>query len=160
MAKMKIKELADEIGVNSKDVIQFLNENGFEAKSSTKGIEDEQIELVRSKFAKKDSNEEKPAVKEAPQKPQETVSEQKEEKPKKKKNISVVVNTGNSRYNKNSNNRRRDDRNQRSNGDRRNGNGGNRPQRNENRPTSFSPIKPRPMSERTVRPQATRVQPE
>ncbi len=136
MAKMKIKELADEIGVNSKDVIQFLNENGFEAKSSTKGIEDEQINLVRSKFAKK------------------------EEKPKKKKNISVVVNTGNSRYNKNSNNRRRDDRNQRSNGDRRNGNGGNRPQRNENRPTSFSPIKPRPMSERTVRPQATRVQPE
>ena len=136
MAKMKIKELADEIGVNSKDVIQFLNENGFEAKSSTKGIEDEQIAMVRSKFAKK------------------------EEKPKKKKNISVVVNTGNSRYNKNSNNRRRDDRNQRSNGDRRNGNGGNRPQRNENRPTSFSPIKPRPMSERTVRPQATRVQPE
>ena len=92
--------------------------------------------MVRSKFAKK------------------------EEKPKKKKNISVVVNTGNSRYNKNSNNRRRDDRNQRPNGDRRNGNGGNRPQRNENRPTSFSPIKPRPMSERTVRPQATRVQPE
>ncbi|MCR5396546.1 MAG: translation initiation factor IF-2 [Lachnospiraceae bacterium] len=136
MAKMKIKELADEIGVNSKDVIQFLNENGFEAKSSTKGIEDEQIDLVRAKFAKK------------------------EEKPKKKKNISVVVNTGNSRYNKNSNNRRRDDRNQRPNGDRRNGNGGNRPQRNENRPTSFSPIKPRPMSERTVRPQATRVQPE
>ncbi len=84
----------------------------------------------------------------------------KEEKPKKKKNISVVVNTGNSRYNKNSNNRRRDDRNQRPNGDRRNGNGGNRPQRNENRPTSFSPIKPRPMSERTVRPQATRVLPE
>ena len=160
MAKMKIKELADEIGVNSKDVIQFLNENGFEAKSSTKGIEDEQIDLVRSKFAKKDSNAEKPAVKEVSQKPQEIISEQKEEKPKKKKNISVVVNTGNSRYNKNSNNRRRDDRNQRPNGDRRNGNGGNRPQRNENRPTSFSPIKPRPMSERTVRPQATRVQPE
>ncbi|MCR5545226.1 MAG: translation initiation factor IF-2 [Lachnospiraceae bacterium] len=159
MAKLKIKELADEIGINSKDIIQFLNDNGIEAKSSTKGLEDEQIEMVRNKFSsassnKAESNSENKAS-------LDTKSEEgAEDKPKKKKNISVVVNTGNSRYNKNSNNRRRDDRNQRQNNDRRSSQGGNRPQRNENKPQTFSPIKPRPMSERTVRPQATRVQPE
>lgn len=167
MAKMKIKELADEIGVNSKDIIQFLNDKGFEAKSSSKGLEDEQISLIRNNFSGKavskdtPKEEKKPEVKEektVTEKPEEKKEASVDEKPKKKKNISVVVNTGNSRYNKNSNGRRRDDRNQRGNGDRR-GNA-NRPQRNENKPTSFSPIKPRPMSERTVRPQATRVQPE
>ena len=53
MAKMKIKELADELGADSKEIIKFLNDNGFEAKSSTKGIEDEQINLVKNKFGKK-----------------------------------------------------------------------------------------------------------
>nr|MCR4673891.1 translation initiation factor IF-2 [Lachnospiraceae bacterium] len=154
MAKLKIKELADEIGVNSKDIIQFFNDKGFEVKSSTKGLEDDQINLVRNQFsAPKKSDEKTSAVSEN--------SETADDKPKKKKNISVVVNTGNSRYNKNSNNRRRDDKNQRSNGDRRNnGQGGNRPLRKENKPQGFSPIKPRPMSERTVRPQATRPTPE
>ena len=62
MAKMKIKELAEELGVDSKEVIKFLNDNGFEAKSSTKGIEDEQINLVKGKFGASSKKEEKPVV--------------------------------------------------------------------------------------------------
>ena len=178
MAKMKIKELAEELGVDSKDVIKFLNDNGFEAKSSTKGIEDEQINLVKGKFAAASKKEEKPAEakKEEPKakpevkaetkpgnKPEAVASE--EDKPKKKKNISVVVNTGASRYSRAGQGQRRPDgrQGQRPQGDRRNGNGNgqNRPgQQRTNDRGGFSPIKPRPMSERTVRPQATRPQPE
>ena len=176
MAKMKIKELAEELGVDSKEVIKFLNDNGFEAKSSTKGIEDEQINLVKGKFGAPSKKEEKPAApKKAEQKAEvkpeakaETKPESKpeaaaseEEKPKKKKNISVVVNTNASRYSRAGQGQRRPDgrQGQRPQGDRRPGQGQNRPgqQRNDNR-GGFSPIKPRPMSERTVRPQATRSQ--
>ncbi len=172
MAKLKIKELAEQLGVDSKEIIKFLNDNGVEAKSSTKGLEDDQIDLVKGKFGKKPEKKEekKPEVKteeKAPEKkapvteakPEAKTDAPAEDKPKKKKNISVVVNTG---YSRNNNGRRPDGRGQqRQGGERRNGNGGgqNRPQQRNDR-AGFSPIKPRPMSERTVRPQATRPQSE
>ncbi|MCR5768385.1 MAG: translation initiation factor IF-2 [Lachnospiraceae bacterium] len=64
MAKMRIYELAKELGesnpeLDSKtlnaDILKFLQENGSEAKSASSGISDEEIELVRSRFASKSS---------------------------------------------------------------------------------------------------------
>ena len=180
MAKMKIKELAEELGVDSKEVIKFLNDNGFEAKSSTKGIEDEQINLVKGKFGVSSKKEEKPAALKKAEVKTEAKPEAKTEakpaakpesksenagseeaKPKKKKNISVVVNTGNSRYSRAGQGQRRPGQGgQRPGQDRRPGQGQNRPIQPRNERTGFNPIKPRPMSERTVRPQATRTQEE
>ncbi len=180
MAKMKIKELAEELGVDSKEVIKFLNDNGFEAKSSTKGIEDEQINLVKGKFGASSKKEEKPAALKKAEVKTEAKPEAKTEakpaakpesksenagseeaKPKKKKNISVVVNTGNSRYSRAGQGQRRPGQGgQRPGQDRRPGQGQNRPIQPRNERTGFNPIKPRPMSERTVRPQATRMQEE
>ena len=51
MAKMKISELATEINVDKNEIVAFLNNNGFECKSATKTIEDEQINAVKAKFA-------------------------------------------------------------------------------------------------------------
>ncbi|MCR4797063.1 MAG: translation initiation factor IF-2 [Lachnospiraceae bacterium] len=173
MAKTTIKEISELLGADSKDVIAFLNENGFEAKSPRKGLEDEQIELVTKKFkkevAKPAEEKKKPDVKEVPAAEKEVKAEPKAEakpkdrpaeakgddKPKKKKNITVFVNRGNMNG-KNPNGRRRDDRNPHAQGNRPGGGSDNRG----GREGAFSPIRPRPMSERTVRPQATRVRPE
>ncbi len=62
MAKMKISELATEINVDKNEIVAFLQSTGFECKSATKTIEDEQINAVKDKFVKKP---EKEPVKEA-----------------------------------------------------------------------------------------------
>ncbi len=60
MAKMKISELATEINVDKNEVVAFLQSTGFDCKSATKTIEDEQINAIKAKFAPK------PAPKAAP----------------------------------------------------------------------------------------------
>ncbi|SFN41915.1 translation initiation factor IF-2 [Pseudobutyrivibrio sp. UC1225] len=62
MAKIKVHELAKELGKESKDVIAFLEANGIEAKAQS-GIEDDMAAKVRAKFAPKD--EKKAAPKQA-----------------------------------------------------------------------------------------------
>ena len=104
MAKMKISELATEINVDKNEIVAFLQSTGFEVKSATKSIEDEQIEAIKAKFAPKPQKkaeapkkEEKPAPKkeEAPVKEAQTDAK-KEAKPvdaplKKKKKSSVII---------------------------------------------------------------------
>ncbi len=49
MAKIKVHELAKELGKESKDVIAFLSSNGIEAKAMS-GVEDDMAEKVRKNF--------------------------------------------------------------------------------------------------------------
>jgi len=51
MAKMKISELATEINVDKNEIVKYLQSIGFECKSATKSIEDEQIDAIKAKFA-------------------------------------------------------------------------------------------------------------
>ena len=50
MAKMKIHELAKELGVDNNEIVSFLQSKGSEVKSYRNSIEDKDIDLVRGKF--------------------------------------------------------------------------------------------------------------
>ena len=50
MAKMKVHELAKELGRQSKELIAFLQDKGYEVKVAQSSIEDEAIALVRGHF--------------------------------------------------------------------------------------------------------------
>ena len=52
MAKMKISELATEINVDKNEIVSFLQSTGFDCKSATKSIEDEQINSIKAHFGK------------------------------------------------------------------------------------------------------------
>ena len=124
MAKMKVHELAKELEIQSKDVLAFLQEKGYEVKAAQSSVEEEQIALVKGHFgkteaaAKTEVKQEAPAkeapakeasAKEAPAK--ENVQADKPAEPKKKKTIIFVSNPHNSkmpgnRQQMNNNNRR------------------------------------------------------
>ena len=63
MAKMRVHEVAKELDVKSKDVVEFLAGEGVEVKAQS-SIEDDNIEKVRKHFGgaakKADDKEEKP----------------------------------------------------------------------------------------------------
>ncbi|ABX43134.1 translation initiation factor IF-2 [Lachnoclostridium phytofermentans] len=50
MAKMKIHELAKELGVDNNVIVNFLQSKGSEVKSYRNNIEEKEIDLVRGKF--------------------------------------------------------------------------------------------------------------
>ncbi|MCH5269332.1 MAG: translation initiation factor IF-2 [Lachnospiraceae bacterium] len=50
MAKIKIHELAKEIGVSSKEVLTFLQEKGVEAKAAQSSIEEDAAAMVKTHF--------------------------------------------------------------------------------------------------------------
>ena len=52
MAKTKIFELAKELGIQSRDIITFLQKEGVEAKAAQSSIEDEAVRKVRKHFGK------------------------------------------------------------------------------------------------------------
>lgn len=100
MAKMKIHELAKELERQSKELIAFLQDKGYEVKVAQSSIEDEAIAAVRSHFGKKTeavekkaeekkSETKKPETKKTEdKKPEEKKSEEKkseEKKPEEKK---------------------------------------------------------------------------
>ncbi|MBP3274153.1 MAG: translation initiation factor IF-2 N-terminal domain-containing protein, partial [Butyrivibrio sp.] len=85
MAKIKISELASEIGCEAKELIAFLQENGIEAKRSNSSIEETDAEVARKNFGKKAAKaeaSEKPAKEEKPKKAKEEAEPKKEEAPK------------------------------------------------------------------------------
>ena len=63
MAKMKISELATEINVDKNEIVAYLQETGFECKSATKSIEDEQINDIKAHFSKSAAKPAKSAAK-------------------------------------------------------------------------------------------------
>ena len=50
MAKMKVHELAKEIGKQSKDVIAFLQDKGIEVKAAQSSLEEDAVSMVRKEF--------------------------------------------------------------------------------------------------------------
>ncbi|MBP3475499.1 MAG: translation initiation factor IF-2 [Lachnospiraceae bacterium] len=52
MVKMKVHELAKELEKQSKELIAFLQDKGYEVKAAQSSIEDEAIALVRKEFGK------------------------------------------------------------------------------------------------------------
>ncbi|MCQ2548705.1 MAG: translation initiation factor IF-2 [Lachnospiraceae bacterium] len=50
MAKMKVHELAKEVGKQSKEIVAFLQEKGIEAKAAQSSVEDAAIDIVRKAF--------------------------------------------------------------------------------------------------------------
>jgi len=84
---MKIHEIAKELDKQSKDIIGFLQEKGFEGKTASSGLEDNEIAMVRQAFGKA----EKPAPVAEPAK------EDSDDAPKKKKKIIFVSNPQNSK---------------------------------------------------------------
>ena len=53
MAKVKVYELAKELNIGSKEIINFLSEKNIKVTSHMNNLEDSSIELVKSKFTKK-----------------------------------------------------------------------------------------------------------
>ncbi|MDE7268611.1 MAG: translation initiation factor IF-2 [Lachnospiraceae bacterium] len=117
MAKMKVYELAKEIGVENAEILAILESKGIEGKKHMSALEDDQIEEVRkavkgaAKSDKAPKAEEKPKTAETPkaeEKPKTAEVPKAEEKPKaaeapkpapvkKKKSIIFVSNPDNSR---------------------------------------------------------------
>jgi len=109
MAKMKVHELAKELEIQSKDVLAFLQEKGFEVKAAQSSVEDEQIALVKGHFGKGEVPKAAPKAepkKEAAPKTAETApvktenvekADAKPAEPKKKKTIIFVSNPHNSK---------------------------------------------------------------
>ena len=118
MAKIKVHELAKELGKQSKDILGFLQEKGIEAKAAQSSVEEDAAQLVRRAFggegakagteeAPKPAGKETkaaPAKEEVPTKAESPVkteapvkAEAAEEAPKKKKKIIFVSNPQNSK---------------------------------------------------------------
>ena len=51
MGKIKIYEIAKEIGLTSKEIIEKANELGIEAKSHMSGIEEEEAKRIKAAFS-------------------------------------------------------------------------------------------------------------
>ncbi len=110
MAKTRVHELAKELDVSSKDIIQFLEEKNVEVKNHMSNIEDDAVNLVRNKFGKKNDMTESAKAEEKIKKDAAPAAKEGEngatkngERPKKKSTISAVFNPQNS---KNMGNRR------------------------------------------------------
>ncbi len=94
MGKIKVYELSKELNVQSKDIINYLQEKGIEGKVAQSALEDSDVVLVKRKFGAKESAKasaepsKEPVSKEAAESP---------EAPKKKKRIVIVGNPQNSK---------------------------------------------------------------
>ena len=147
MAKMRVHELAKELDIESKNIVEFLKGTEHEVKSVQSGIEDAAQELVRKNFGKK---EEAPAPKTETAK---TDADAKE-RPKKKASIAAVFNP---QYSKQQPQRRPGSPNgqQRKPGARPDGHG---PRRDAApKQEQHTIIKPRPVGERAMRPISERT---
>ena len=149
MAKVKVHELAKELNIQSKEILQYLSEQNIEVKSHMSSIEDDVIKVVKKKFAKSEPVKEEKAAPKAAEKEEDAH----QERPKKKSSITAVYNPQNSKQpNNRTNNGQHNNQ---------NGNRGARPQGGARpaRPQGDRPMRPqgeRPQGERPVRPQGDR----
>ncbi len=106
MAKIRVYELANELKIQSKDVIKFLEEKSITGKTASSSIEDDTITMVKNKFsgnkpqAAKGESQEKSAGKEpvtAETVKHESAEGKNAERPKKKSSITAVFNPQNSK---------------------------------------------------------------
>ena len=100
MAKVKVHELAKELNKQSKDILNYLQKKGVEAKAAQSSLEDDVAAMVRKEFANENETEVK--VQNVPKeteavKAAESKEAENEETPKKKKKIIVISNPHNSK---------------------------------------------------------------
>ncbi len=55
MEKVKVYELAKELNIGSKDIINFLSEKDIKISSHMNKLEESSVELVKNKFGKKET---------------------------------------------------------------------------------------------------------
>ena len=92
MAKMRVHELAKELGIENKQIIEFLSTTEHAVKSHSSSIEDDVQKMVRDKFQKKAAPKAETAPKtEAASKAAEG-TDGRPERPKKKSSITAVFN--------------------------------------------------------------------
>ena len=100
MAKMKVHELAKELGINSKDIIETLTNTEYAVKAAQSNVEDAGQDIVRKKYGKAaapvaETPKAEPAPKTeavpAPEAPKAETPAEEASKPK-KKNITAVFN--------------------------------------------------------------------
>ena len=77
MAKMKVHELAKELGKQSKELVAFLQDKGYEVKAAQSSVEDDAIALVRGEFGGAAQAETTKAVKNREASKEETAKEAK-----------------------------------------------------------------------------------
>lgn len=86
MAKMKVHELAKEVNKQSKEILAFLQEKGIEAKAANSSVEEENVELVRRAFGRKEDTQvetrEKPSEESAKEKPEQNKARRRQRKRK------------------------------------------------------------------------------
>ena len=106
MGKIKVYELAKELNVQSKDIVNYLQDNGIDGKVAQSSLEDDAVAMIQKKFGAKSASAEQPkqsaAEKAAPaEQPKEVSAASKEsadvkgesaDAPKKKKRIVIVGN--------------------------------------------------------------------
>ena len=111
MAKIKVHELAKELGKQSKDILTFLQEKGIEAKVAQSSVEEDAAQMVRKEFGSTEGAVSKGAESEKDAGKAENVKESsaseedgrnaeegtREDAPKKKKKIIFVSNPQNSK---------------------------------------------------------------
>ncbi len=83
MAKLRVHELGKELGIESKEIIAFLQGKGLDIKSAASGLEDDQVEMVKKGMGKAAATESAPKEKKAAAPKANT--EEPEVKPEKKK---------------------------------------------------------------------------
>jgi len=164
MAKMRVHELAKELDIESKSIVEFLKGTEHEVKSAQSGIEDAAQDMVRKNFGKKaETPKEETPKAEAPKAEAPKTEGEVKERPKKKASIAAVFNP---QYSKQQPQRRPGGPNgqQRKPGARPEGErGGARPDgrgpRREGAPKQeqHTIIKPRPVGERAMRPISERT---
>ena len=156
MAKVKVHELAKELGIESKNIIEFLKGTEYEAKAPQSSLEDNVQDMVRKNFGKKET----PKAEAETAKP---ATEEVKERPKKKASIAAVFNP---QYSKQQPQRRPGG----ANGQQRRPGSKPEGERNGARPENRGPrregapkqeqhtiIKPRPVGERAMRPISERT---
>ena len=72
MAKIKVHELAKELELQSKDILNFLQEKGIEAKAAQSSLEEDAAALVRNSLGQKKAVAAPAVEKEAPAKAENT----------------------------------------------------------------------------------------
>lgn len=55
MAKIRVHEIAKELGKQSKEIISFLQDKGIEAKAAQSSLEEDAVDLLRKAFGKKEA---------------------------------------------------------------------------------------------------------
>ncbi|SFG56585.1 translation initiation factor IF-2 [Lachnospiraceae bacterium C7] len=131
MAKMKVHELAKELNIKSKDIIEASKDTSYEVKSANSALDDNAIAEVRKKFGSANKS---------------------EDRPKKKASISAVYNA---QYSKSG--RKTTGKDSVKGGEQKKNNRNSKNRKEQARPEQHAIIKPRPVGERALRPISERT---